>query len=64
MIQPDPAPQTPPAKVLLLGLALILLPLLCLFFLGPGAVATILVIALLLMGAAIVWQGVRNLKRG
>ena len=64
MTQPDPESQTPPARVLRpLGTALIVLPALCMAVGDVGPVANIMMIVLIVMGAGIVWQGIKNLRR-
>ena len=64
MTQPDPESQTPPARVLLpLGTALSVLPALCMAVGDVGPVANIMMIVLIVMGAGIVWQGIKNLRR-
>lgn len=60
----DPNAQTPPAKVLFpLGAALIAFPALCLALWDLGPVSNGMMIVLIVMGAGIVWQGAKNLKR-
>ena len=64
MTQPDPESQTPPAKILLpLGTAFIAIPVLCMTLWSLDPVTYFMMIVLIVMGAGIVWQGTKNLKR-
>lgn len=64
MTQLDPEAQTPPAKVLFpLGATLIAFPALCLALWDLGPVSNAMMIVLIVMGAGIIWQGTKNLKR-
>lgn len=60
----DPESQTPPAKVLFpLGATMIGFPLLCLLLWDLGPVANMMMFVLIVMGAGMIWQGTKNLKR-
>jgi uncharacterized membrane protein len=62
--QPQEEPQTPPAKVLLpLGSIILVAAILTLVFAETHVVSTALISIVALMGAGIIWQGFKNLKR-
>lgn len=64
MTQPNPESQTPPAKVLLpLGAVIIILSIACMVLMDLGPVSTVMGFVLIVMGAGLIWQGLKNLKR-